>query len=55
MDLTDDELEELHSILGDYVMYGEDSIVYTSEGDTAREIFKKVHDEAKKRDFWWAN
>lgn len=54
MDLTDEELSELHNILSEYVTYGEDSIVYTSEGDMARNVLAKVEDEAKRRKFWWA-
>lgn len=52
--LTDEELDELHSILYDYVMYGDDSIVYTEEGDVARSIERKVFNEAKRRGRWWA-
>lgn len=54
MELSDEELEELHDILDNYTMYGEDRIVYTAEGDLARAIARKVHDEAKQRRFWWA-
>ncbi len=54
MELTDAELEELHSFLQDETMYGDDNIVYGSDGDLLRQVLRKVEDEAKKRGFWWA-
>lgn len=53
--LTDEELTELHQILYEYCFYGEDAIVYSSAGDTARAIMGKVEHEAKKRKLWWAS
>lgn len=52
--LNDHEIEELHDILSIYVHYGDDNIVYTEAGDTARSILRKVNDEARARKFWWA-
>ena len=54
MDLTDEELGELHSVLQDLTLYGDDDIVYTSAGDRVRAIQRKVEDEAKRRKLWWA-
>lgn len=52
--LTDEELEELQSVLYDRVYYGDDEIVYGKKGDTLRRILRKVDNEAKRRGFWWA-
>lgn len=52
--LTDEELEELHSVMYDHCHYGDDSVVYTSAGDTARRVLRKVDNEAKRRGLWWA-
>lgn len=49
MDLTDDELEEIFDVLYDHVYYGEDEIMYTSQGDILRSALGKVEDEIKKR------
>jgi len=54
MELTDDELEELHSFLQDETLYGDDEIVYTPAGDVLRRIQQKVENEAKVRKLWWA-
>lgn len=54
MELTNDEIEELHSLLENEVMYGDDDVVYGDAGDVLRSIKKKVTDEAKQRGFWWA-
>lgn len=48
--LTNEELEELHSVLYDYVYYGDDHIVYGSEGDLARSALGKLDDEIKRRE-----
>lgn len=58
--LTDIELEELHSLLSDQLLYGDDELVYqtTDYGkalyNVLSSIDKKVMNEAKKRNFWWA-
>lgn len=54
MELTDDELSELHTILENETMYGDDEIVYGTAGDVLRAILAKVTEEAKSRGFWWA-
>ena len=53
MELSDDELTELHSLLQDQTLYGDDNIVYGSDGDGLRAIQRKVYDEAKRRKLWW--
>lgn len=53
MDLTDEEFEALHSCLYDEVYYGDDNIVYGSDGDILRSALGKVEDEAKRRKLWW--
>lgn len=50
MELTDAELEEIHSVLYDYVYYGDDHIVYGSEADLARSALGKLDDEIKRRE-----
>lgn len=52
--LTDEELDELHSFLQNETMYGDDNIVYGSDGDILRRIQQKVENEAKARGRWWA-
>lgn len=56
MDLTDEELSELHSILEYRALYGDDEIVYGEgrEAHLTRVLLGKVHDEAKERQLWWA-
>jgi hypothetical protein len=54
MDFSDEELEELHSVLYDEAYYGDDNIVYGSDGDMLRRVLGKVDDEAKNRKLWWA-
>jgi hypothetical protein len=54
LELDDEELSELHSLLCDYLLYGPQGVVYGSEGDTLRIIAEKVTDEAKRRRLWWA-
>lgn len=50
MELTDAELDEIHSVLYDYCYYGDDYIVYGSEGDLARSALGKLDDEIKRRE-----
>lgn len=56
MELTDVELDELHNLVYDVVHYGDDEIVYgdSPEAVLLRSVLSKLHDEAKKRGFWWA-
>jgi len=56
MDLTDDELNELHSVLSDKVYYGDDHIVYgdSPEAVNLRSALDKILDECIRRGFWWA-
>ena len=56
MDLTNDELDALHSCLYEEVHYGDDEVVY-GDGEYAvnlRLTLRKVYDEAKRRKLWWA-
>jgi hypothetical protein len=52
LDLTDHELEELYDLVYNTVFYGDDEIVYTSTGDTLREVWGKLRNEAKRRNLW---
>ena len=52
IEFTDEELEQVHSVLYDYCYYGDDHIVYGSEGDLARSALGKLEDEAKRRRLW---
>ena len=54
MQLTDEELTELHSYLQNETMYGDDNVVYGADGDLLRQVLGKVTDEARARGFWWA-
>lgn len=60
MELTDDELDELYSLLEEELLYGDDEVVYmTSENgrlqnERLTSIQRKVEHEAKRRKFWWA-
>jgi len=56
MNLTDEELSELHALVDDEVHYGDDEIVY-GDGPQAvllRSVLTKVTAECKARGFWWA-
>ena len=56
MDLTDAELDCLHSCVYEEVHYGDDEVVY-GDSDYAvglRSVMKKVDDEAKRRGLWGA-
>lgn len=52
MHLSDEEIAELYDILNEHCLYGDDEIVYTSKGDTARAVWEKVTHEAKRRKLW---
>lgn len=60
IEFTDEELDELHSLLQDELLYGDDELVYmtTENGRLLNErlssIQRKVEDEAKERGRWWA-
>lgn len=60
MELTDEELDELHLLLQGELLYGDDELVYmTSEdgriqNERLTSILRKVEGEAKKRRRWWA-
>jgi hypothetical protein len=56
MDLTDEELSALHTLILEEALYGDDHVVY-GDGPQAvmiRTLLEKVTDEAKRRNFWWA-
>ena len=54
MELTDDELSHLHTLLFDEVLYGDDDVVYGDgkEAASLRSALEKVEDEAKRRKLW---
>lgn len=52
MELTDEELDTVHSCLYDQAYYGDDNIVYGSEGDILRAALAKVTAEAERRKLW---
>lgn len=60
MELTDEELDELHSLLQETLLYGDDDLVYmtTEDGRIQNErlssIQREVENEAKRRGRWWA-
>lgn len=60
MDLTNDELDELHSLLENHLLYGDDDVVYMTtesgrlENERLSSVQKKVEHEAKQRGRWWA-
>lgn len=60
MELTDEELDELHSLLVEELLYGDDELVYmTSENgklqnERLTSILRGVEAEAKERGRWWA-
>ena len=54
IEFTDEELNEVHSVLYDEVYYGDDEVVY-GDGISAvalRSALAKVEDEAKRRKLW---
>ena len=54
MGLSDEELEAVHSCVYNEVHYGDDNIVYGSDGDTLRAALEGIEGEAKIRKLWWA-
>lgn len=60
MELTDEELDELHFLLQEELLYGDDELVYmTSEdgklqNERLTSTLRKVEHEAKRRGRWWA-
>lgn len=56
MELSDEELEALHSCVFDEVIYGDDSVVYGDDeyAVNLRAALTKVTNEAKRRKLWWA-
>lgn len=54
MDLTNEELDAMHSCLYEEVYYGDDEVVY-GDGEYAvnlRTALAKVEDETKRRNLW---
>lgn len=49
MELSNAELDTIFDVLYDYVYYGDDRIVYGSDGDLARAALQRVEDEIKRR------
>lgn len=49
MDLSDDELMEIHSVVYDEAYYGPDEIVYTEKGDLLRRALGKIDAEIERR------
>lgn len=55
MELTDAELEAVHTVLFDQYYYGEEYVYHDDdEGRAVGTALGKVIDEAKRRGFWWA-
>lgn len=58
--LTDEELDELHNLLQNHLMYGSDEVVYMTtedgrlENERLSSVQRKVENEAKARGRWWA-
>lgn len=55
MELTDEEIDALHSCVYDEVYYGDDDVVY-DDSDYAvnlRSALEKITDEAKRRKLWF--
>jgi succinate dehydrogenase flavin-adding protein (antitoxin of CptAB toxin-antitoxin module) len=59
MELTDEELDELHSLLQETLLYGDDELVYSTtesgrlQNERLSSVQRKVEDEAKRRKLWW--
>ena len=56
MNLSDEELSALHTLVQDEAMYGDDDVVYGDgpEAVMVRTLLEKVTNEAKERKLWWA-
>lgn len=56
MKFSDEELSELHALVYDKAMYGDDEIVYGDgpEALMVRSLLVIVTEEAKRRNLWWA-
>jgi len=56
MELTDEELTALHSLVQEEAMYGDDEVVYGDgpEAVMVRTLLTKVTDEAVRRKLWWS-
>lgn len=54
MDLTDTEVETLHSLLFEETLYGDRSKWSEAEFSDMSSVLEKVVDVAKQRKFWWA-
>lgn len=54
MDLTDEELNEIWSVLYDKVYYGDDDYVYgdSPEAVAGRSALEKLRAEIKRRNLW---
>lgn len=52
--LTDEELEALHELLIEYLVYGNPGGFSQEDKDHLSNILTKVTNEAKVRKFWWA-
>jgi hypothetical protein len=54
MELSDVELEMLHTIVFDECIYPSQGKYDDEETKLISDLFRKVSDEAKRRGFWWA-
>lgn len=54
IEFTDEELEQVHSVLYDEAYYGDDEVVYGNGPSqiALRTALAKVEDEAKRRRLW---
>lgn len=50
MNLTDEELDAVHSYIYNGVYYGDDSVVYGNEGDLLRAALTKIEAEVLRRE-----
>lgn len=50
MELSDEELDAVHSVVYDEAYYGDDHVVYGDEGDVLRAALAKIEAEVLRRE-----